>query len=272
MKKIPKIPVLMLVVNLVLGSQKIFASCPSALIVSDYPEEYKGHVTAYERRMTQLSLTHPHPDIIFRQSTEAKSIALTFDDGPDNKITPLVLNVLKEFGIPATFFFLGQNITDTTEDVVLRAKREGHVVASHGWDHRRYRIKIRDSNDFTPINPEAIKEDIDKGMEALRKTLGEEPVRFMRPPYGDLTPEVMTVFGECEVTPVLWSLDTADWVETVDATTISDTVIRLIHPGAIILMHSRKGQEKTCVALRDIIIELLSQGYTFVHLMDLLKA
>ena len=80
-------------------------------------------------------------DLIFAYGPNAvyvakgsNGIALTFDDGPSNKVTPRILNTLRDNGVPATFFVLGSQV-DRNPDIVRRAYQEGHKIANHGYSH-----------------------------------------------------------------------------------------------------------------------------------------
>src|ERR1700752_2678322 len=79
-------------------------------------------------------LTYPTSWLVARQGARSKSIALTFDDGPDPKWTPAILDILKRHNIKATFFLIGQNAVDNP-DLVRRIFREGHEIGNHSFTH-----------------------------------------------------------------------------------------------------------------------------------------
>jgi peptidoglycan-N-acetylglucosamine deacetylase len=243
------------------------ASASQHLIAGDFPEgfEFTGQLTAYRERMAALNAAHPG-EIIFHGPADKKEIALTFDDGPDLEFVPQVLEILKGHGIVATFFFLGDRLTPKHKGIFDQVRAEGHTILSHGWDHRRY----TEVGTTTAIDLEIIAEDITKGMNALAGMLGEKPHSFMRPPYGNLTEEILAVFRKLRVTPILWSIDPLDWAATVPSELIVESVIKYAHPGAIVLLHTKKGQERTVDALPGIVEGLLAKEYTFVTLEKML--
>lgn len=106
-----------------------------------------------------------------RQATE-RMVALTFDDGPNPKTTPMLLDILKKYNAKATFFILGQNIPGN-EEIVKRMVAEGHEVANHSWSHPN----------FKTLSPEQIKQEVEQTQSALEKITGRRPT-MIRPPYG----------------------------------------------------------------------------------------
>src|SRR3954454_23753495 len=70
----------------------------------------------------------------------ARSVALTFDDGPNPDATPLVLDALRDRGVKATFFILGRH-AEQWPDLVKRVADEGHAIGNHGWFHRKLHFK-----------------------------------------------------------------------------------------------------------------------------------
>ena len=100
-------------------------------------------------------------------------IALTFDDGPDRKCTPLLLDGLKERGVHATFFLMGSNI-EGKEDIVKRMSEEGHLIGNHSYEHIQ----------LTKAGAEAVCEAVEHTQEQIEAITGKRP-EYIRPPYGD---------------------------------------------------------------------------------------
>ena len=125
-----------------------------------------------------------------------KYLALTFDDGPHPVHTPVLLDGLKERGVPATFFLMGSCIPGN-EALVKRMQEEGHLIGNHSYNHVR----------LTKAGPAAVCEAVDRTSGMIEDITGSRP-QYMRPPYGDWNEEL-----ECQsgMTTVLWSVDSLDW-------------------------------------------------------------
>lgn len=101
-------------------------------------------------------------------------LALTFDDGPDESWTDQVLDILKAYGVFATFFCIGEQVQAHT-GVLRRMREEGHVVANHTWSHPR----------LTQISNEDLADEIERTSDVIESAINLRP-RLFRPPYGDL--------------------------------------------------------------------------------------
>lgn len=191
-----------------------------------------------------------------QQEVLPRVVALTFDDGPDAAVTPAVLDVLKKYGIKATFFFVGEE-AEKHKGVFLRAHAEGHAIFSHTFDHKK----------LTNLKPNEIQNELTTTQQILESLIGKELPLLFRPPFGAVNPLVVTTYKALGYKAIFWSLDTRDW-ESKNKDAIIATVIDKVEPGDIILMHSRKGTEATPEALPTIIEWLQSEGYSFVRIGD----
>ena len=190
---------------------------------------------------------------IKRDLTGKKLVALTFDDGPSSVTTPRLLDILYEKDVPATFFVLGKMAREAP-DIVKRAEREGHIVASHTMYHQN----------LVRISAQAIKDDIAESKSVFSDILGHEPT-LTRPPYGNINNAVRDSVG----TPmILWSVDTLDW-QSKDPSAILAVTKEQIHDGAVILMHDI--YDSSIDAVPAIIDELRNDGYDFVTVPELAK-
>lgn len=179
--------------------------------------------------------------------------ALTFDDGPSPETTPKLLDILQQKDVPATFFMLG-NQAATYPDIVKRAVKEAHEVASHTMYHQNL---IR-------ITTDAAVSDINESKATFKKLLGHDPI-YTRPPYGNINDTVRTTVG----TPmILWSVDTEDW-KSKNVDSIIATTMREIHDGAIILMHDI--YPTTLDAVPILIDTLRKNGYELATVSELAK-
>ena len=189
-----------------------------------------------------------------RDYSDKKLVALTFDDGPSADTTPRLLDILFEKDVPATFFMLGSRARNNP-DIVKRAEREYHIVASHTMYHQNL---IR-------ISVTAAEADVNESKEVFKGILGYNS-KLTRPPYGNINDTVRKVIG----TPlILWSVDSADW-HNQDPNTILAIIKSQLHDGAIILMHDIYSTSVDAVPI--IIDELRKDGYEFVTVPELAKA
>lgn len=190
--------------------------------------------------------------------TEKKQIALTFDDGPHPTLTPRVLEILERYGVPATFFMVGQNVLNYPE-AAKKVIEAGHEVGNHTFTHPH----------IPRLNEHAIMDEIGKCEDALEELCEYRP-HLLRTPQGALTPSLERCLLEDDYILVLWSLDTRDW-ENKSTACIVRTVLDRVQAGDIILMHDFIGHNsKTPEALEKIIPILLSEGYEFVTVSALL--
>jgi peptidoglycan/xylan/chitin deacetylase (PgdA/CDA1 family) len=158
-------------------------------------------------------------------------IAFTFDDGPNPPTTPIVLDALKQYDIPTTFFIVTQRIAgkhgEKSREVLAREMAEGHLVASHSVTHRWL--------------GKATGSVLDKEMDASLKALSIEakrPIGLFRAPYGAMSPAGRVRLKKLGVTEVFWSIDTLDW-KSKNADKLRAKVARMIEKqnGGVILFH-----------------------------------
>ena len=182
-----------------------------------------------------------------------KLIALTFDDGPSEATTPVLLDLLHKKSATATFFMLGSRAR-SYPDIVKRAEREGHLVASHTMYHQN----------FATISTGAIKDDIVESRVVFDDILGHYPA-LARPPYGNIN---NTVRDNIQAPIILWSVDTLDW-KNKDAAAIDEIAHEQAHDGAVVLMHDI--YETSIQAVDRLIDEFRDEGYEFVTVSELAK-
>lgn len=187
-----------------------------------------------------------------------KVIALTFDDGPSQYSAPM-LDILKEKGVKATFFDLGQQ----SKEFAAAEKRmiaEGHEVASHSYDHPNMPTLSRDT----------LRTNITNGFSAMKEASGID-TKVFRSPYGAFGVQQWKDAGDLIDMNVLWDIDTLDWKRP-GADAIHDNVMQHAHNGAIVLMHDGGGnREQDIEALPRIIDDLKGQGYEFVTVKQLIE-
>ena len=190
---------------------------------------------------------------------QQKVIALTFDDGPWNKTTEQILDILKKHNIQATFFVVGQHL-NARQEIGKKIVEAGHVIANHTWNHPSKKSKM---------NPDRIKSEIGRTADLIYKITGRTTNLF-RPPGGVLENGLADYAKERKHTVVLWSADSVDWYYR-SAQEITKKVLNRASNGGIVLLHDGGGPRGHVVeALPNIIAGLKKQGYEFVTIPELL--
>lgn len=184
---------------------------------------------------------------------EAPQMALTFDDGPNRKYTPLLLEGLKERGVVVTFFLMGKNI-EGNEELVQQMETEGHLIGNHTYHHVQ----------LSRISKEKARREIEKTGNEIYEITGNYPL-YVRPPFGEWPKNLER---ELSVIPVLWDIDTLDW-KCQDTDMVVNAVKENAKDGSIVLMHD--GYASTVEAVFQIVDYFLEQGYEFVTVDRLLE-
>lgn len=156
--------------------------------------------------------------------TAAPWLGLTFDDGPDPRHTPAVLDVLAEHDVTATFFMLVDR-AEAHPELARRVAGAGHEVALHGLDHRR----------LTTLSPAVVDARMRDGRARLERLIGR-PVRRFRPPFGSQSLRTYVITRQAGLEVVVWSADAQDWEEQTAAEVAARAAAR-VTPGCILLLH-----------------------------------
>lgn len=180
-----------------------------------------------------------------------KTVALTFDDGPNGEKTRRLIEILNDNKMHATFFMVG-NRMGLTPNVLTDVLNQGSEIGSHSYNHKNLkRIKLK----------ELIEEE-QKTNQIYKSITGLE-LKLLRPPYGNVSNEMKENLNYVFVN---WNLDTEDWRYR-DKDHIYKTVMENIQDGAIILMHDL--YDSTIEAVEKILPELYTQGYQVVTVSEL---
>jgi len=225
--------------------------------VSDYltDEQVKN---MSEWREVAAKLAEQNPELVFCSGpADRKMVCLTFDDGPDAKITPQILDTLKDYDVKASFFFKGNRVRKY-RSVVSRAFNEGHLVLSHAYSHQ----------ELDKMSPDDIDREILAAEEAIAGATGSKPA-LIRPPFGAVNEDVINEAAKYSSRLILWSIDTLDWSHK-DRNHIARNVLDNVRSGDIILMHSDEDKGETAAALPIIIEGLQKAGYQMVTLDQML--
>ncbi|MBO1004047.1 polysaccharide deacetylase family protein [Pseudogracilibacillus auburnensis] len=224
------------------------------LIVSVHFQE-KVEASSYYPLQTK------YPDtMIYKVDTNEKVIAFTFDDGPDERYTPEILDVLKKHDVKATFFLLGTRV-DKYPEVVKRIHEEGHAIGNHTYWHPELTKK--------PDGVASLVWETNKNEQAIESVIGLKTNLF-RAPYGAINGEMIEKLKEMNYQAVGWSIDSEDW-KGLSKNKIKHNVISGLHPGSIVLMHSAGRVPGTPEALDELLRYLKTNGYMIVTIPDLWK-
>jgi peptidoglycan/xylan/chitin deacetylase (PgdA/CDA1 family) len=197
--------------------------------------------------------------------TPKKRIAITFDDGPSRQgLTEKLVDEFAKYGGKATFFVLGNLISNATGECLAYADEKGCEIAIHAYTHEKY---------FDTCSEQDFLEELELTQKAIEKYI-DSPVTLLRPPGGRITESRAVASG---YPIVLWSIDSADWKyksradeQTIqeNITTIVNNVLSSAEDGDIVLMHEiyMNSYEATC----RILAELHERGFEFVTVTELL--
>ncbi len=229
------------------------------------PDDAHGEAEGAPERRTGpvLDLSGPTPQT---RGLPARTVALTFDDGPDPRWTPAILDVLRRHQAKATFFVVGSRVVEHP-DLVQRIRQDGHEIGVHTFTHA----------DLTTAPAWRRTLELSLSQSALAATAGTT-ASLLRPPYSG-TPaglssadyDIYRDLGRHGYLTVLADLDSRDWTRPgVDA------IVRAATPagtnGAVVLLHDGGGDRSQTAAATDLILSTLdARGYRFVTLSDGLR-
>ena len=193
---------------------------------------------------------------------EAPKIALTFDDGPSAVWTPALLDGLKERGVKATFFLIGEN-ADKNPEIVKRMAEEGHLIGNHTYHHL----------DMSSISSmDAFKKETQDVENLFEQITGTPITKFYRPPQGKYNIENLKMAQELGYHTFFWSLAYVDWYQDKQPTKDEafGKLLKRIHPGAIVLLHSTSSTNAQI--LDELLTKWEEMGYTIKPLTELAGA
>lgn len=213
--------------------------------------EKEGSETATGAEPVKNEAIDETPDVADVPDTSVKQVALTFDDGPDPKVTMQILDILKKYDAKATFFMLGSRV-EYYPEIAKNVADAGHELGNHTWNHP----------DLTKSGVEKIRNEINRTSKIIHEVTGMESIS-LRPPYGAVN---KTVREQTDLPIVLWDVDTLDWKHR-DANQLLLHVKDAVKDGSIILMHDI--HQATADGLDAVLAYLQSEGYTFVTVSEL---
>ncbi|MCI2061689.1 MAG: polysaccharide deacetylase family protein [Eubacteriaceae bacterium] len=190
-----------------------------------------------------------------KKSAGRKTICLSFDDGPDSRYTPELLDLLKENDISASFFAVAES-AEKNPELIQRMKDEGHLVGLHSLNHRcPLFMGMRDT-----------REEFMRAVDIMHQL--DTDVIYFRPPWGTINLQLAGMMHKYGMKMVLWSVMAEDWRGDITAEEIARRLRRRVHSGSVICLHDGRGENaapaRTIQALRKVIPVWKSAGYEFV--------
>lgn len=198
----------------------------------------------------------------YAENTEEKKIYLTFDAGYENGNTPAILDALKKHEAPATFFVVGNFISENQE-LIKRMEAEGHIVGNHTMTHP----------DMSKISTQESFQKELSGVEDIYKEItGKEMTKFYRPPQGIYSTLNLSMAKEMGYHTFFWSLAYVDWYQDNQPSKEEafEKLLGRIHPGAIVLLHSTSSTNASI--LDELLTKWEKMEYTFGTLEELVAS
>ncbi len=204
--------------------------------------------------------------------SDTKRVFLTFDDGPSETVTPVVLDTLKKENIKATFFLLGSRV-ELNPELVKREYNEGHYLASHGYSHVYSQIYA---------SPQSVIDEYNRSVTAIRNAIGEQqynPHLFRFPggywggKYAEVKKQAKQLLDENDILHIDWNALTSD---AAGAKTTEQFIAELEktvpkHNSVVVLMHDAGNKQATANALPTIIKYFRDRGFEFENFYSIIK-
>ena len=194
---------------------------------------------------TPKLLTYLFSSFIWKIPNDNKTVYLTFDDGPTEKVTRKILEVLKNEKVKASFFCVGKNV-EKYPDLFACIKAEGHAVGNHTNTHLN----------GWKTNKKQYLEDVEEADKLIKSNL-------FRPPYGKLNGRSKKDLQR-KYKIVMWDVAGGDFDQYLSIKDVVKNIINNVNPGSIVVLHdNQKFMIKTVEALPIIIKELKAKKYRF---------
>jgi peptidoglycan/xylan/chitin deacetylase (PgdA/CDA1 family) len=177
-------------------------------------------------------------------------VALTFDDGPSPAYTRRILDILEEYGVPATFFVIGRSAAENPE-LLERMAADGHSVQNHTYSHYW----------LTRYPDATITDQLARANQVIEELTGETPNCY-RPPFGAVNDRVRSLAADLGLATIMWDVDPWDWKHP-GTSAVASHVLSRTTGGDIVLFHDTAGWS-TIGALPAIIQGLRARGLEFV--------
>lgn len=214
----------------------------------------------YASAADALTAAHnPSTTVTYFVETDEPVVAFTFDDGPGPRWTPMVLDALEEWGVPATFFMVGRNLA--THADLVRGRLDRHEVGNHTWSHA----------DLATLDRGRVNDEITRAHGTIQRLIGRSPT-LLRPPYGHLGGSTILAADSLNYEIVLWSHQMREKAFRDDPRAQVRDIVDNVVPGSIVLAHD-VGASRRLVALRglgEMFAGLKARGFRFVTVSELM--
>lgn len=199
-------------------------------------------------------------NFICRGSSSRRCVALTFDDGPDPRSTPQLLELLRGAEVSAAFFCVGKRV-EANPELAARIVREGHLLENHSYAHSNF------TNFYSTAR---LQMELAQTQAVIQKACGVAP-EFFRPPVGLSNPCTFRAARNLNLKVIGWTIRSLDTVIASPEKVVA-RVTRGLEPGAIILLHDGNiPAEKLVATVKSLLDTLRGLGYEIVRLDELLK-
>jgi len=191
-----------------------------------------------------------HGEVLTHFNTSERAVWLTIDDGPDERDTPEILDMLAKHGAKATFFVIGKKV-EQNPALCRRIITEGHAVENHTYSHP--------AGLWWAMPRPFVRREIERGYQAILSATGQAP-RFFRSPVGMNNFSVHPVAAGLGLRVAGWSADGCDGCPAAP-TSIATRIVRAVRPGSIILVHESGGSKHRILTVSRILDKLNEAGY-----------
>lgn len=182
-------------------------------------------------------------------------VALTFDDGPYDKVTKRIIKTLKDNNGRATFFVVGNRVSNYHE-VMEKAYNQGNQIGNHTYTHY--------TKTLNALKPKQVKSEVTKANRLIKKYTGK-PAKVLRPTYGAANSSVRKVMKKLDMALICWNVDSEDWQSRNKKKILKR--LNNLSDGDIVLMHDL--YETTADAVEVLVPKLVKKGYQLVTIDEL---
>lgn len=200
----------------------------------------------------------------FKRGRVKQEIALTFDDGPDPRYTPQLLDLLKRYNAKATFFVVGAH-AEKHPELLRRMHEEGHVIGIHNYEHKTNWL----------MRPKTVKWHIRRTREIIKNATGLDAI-YYRPPWGIVNAFDYSPGNHLQI--ILWSAIFGDWKYRLGADRLRHRMLKKMRPGEVLLLHDcgmtpgadEQAPENMIKALEGYLAEGERRGFRFVGIDEMI--
>ena len=232
-----------------------------AAILAEYPSSSENASASEPGMRGAAKRTEAESSEVYGRNLPAKTLVLTFDDGPHAAYTKEIAAILKQYGIPGVFFQVGSNLgtlesngkakLSPRADISRRLLDAGHTLGNHSLTHAQ----------LAKISGDALRSEI-VATDTLLKAVDERRAPLFRFPYGAHNPEGMELLQSAHLRSIMWNIDSLDWADPLPAS-ITERVLKTVEKEGrgIVLFHDI--HQRTVKALPGILDRLIAEGYQF---------